>query len=309
MSPASPVTVRVPASTSNCGSGFDSLGLALRLYNRITLRPAPAGIAGARPEDERGQDMAEAAAAAFAGATGRGPAGFTYQVDGDVPAARGLGSSVTLLAGVLAGLNAWAGEPLSRHGLVALVTELEGHPDNASAGVLGGFCAARCEPGGKYVDAVRVAVPDRIRFVVVSPACEVATKESRGALPAHLPYFDAVRSVNSAVYLTAIFATGEFAKLRGAVADFLHEPYRLPKIPGGRAALEAGIGAGALTGWLSGSGSSVLCVAEQPQADAVAVAMAAAFTAAGVPSDARVLAADNEGLQVHVGERVALGAD
>jgi homoserine kinase len=303
MSPASPVTVRVPASTSNCGSGFDSLGLALRLYNRVTLTPANGGgPSGERPADGRAQEMVEEAVEAFGRATGGAPKPFLYRIDGDVPPARGLGSSVTVLAGVLAGLNAWAGEPLSRHDLVGIVTAMEGHPDNASAGVLGGFCAARCEPGtGRYLDVVRVPVADALVFVVVSPVTEIATKDSRGALPAQLPFFDAVKSVNSAAYLTAAFVAGEYAKLRGAVEDFLHEPYRLPKIPGARAAIEAGTAAGALTGWLSGSGSSVLCVAEQPVAERVAQAMQAAFSAVGVPSQARHLRADNDGLQVTAG--------
>jgi homoserine kinase len=299
MSPASSVTVRVPASTSNCGSGFDSLGLALRLHNRVTLtRRGDDAIHAERPEDGRAAAMVEEAVQAFRTAVPGPTTGFSYRIDGEVPAARGLGSSVTVLAGVVAGLNAFAGSPLSRHDLVGLVTALEGHPDNASAGVLGGFCAARCDAAGRYVDTVRVAVPDHVVAVVVSPAHEIATKESRGALPAVLPFFDAVKSVNSAVYLTAAFATGDFAKLRGAVQDYFHEPYRLPKIPGARAAIEAGIAAGALTGWLSGSGSSVLCLCERAQAEAAAGAMAAAFAAAGIATQTRQLVADNDGLQV-----------
>ena len=300
MSPASSVTVRVPASTSNCGSGFDSLGLALRLHNRVTLtRSEDDAFTPARPEDERAHQMVAEAAQAFQTVANTTRVGFMYRIDGDVPVARGLGSSVTILAGVAAGLNALAGAELTPHDMVGLVTALEGHPDNASAGILGGFCAARCDADtGRYVDAVRVAVPETIRFVVVSPVREIATKESRGALPARLPFFDAVKSVNSAVYLTAAFVTGDFDKLRGSVRDFFHEPYRLPNIPGARAAIDAGIEAGALTGWLSGSGSSVLCVCPAAESAAAAAAMQAAFTAVDVCSDARILLADNDGLQV-----------
>lgn len=296
----SSITVRVPGSTSNCGAGFDTLGLALSLYNRITLaRAAGAAAAAVRAADREGQAMVEAAAARFFAAAGLAPFGFTYRIDGDVPPARGLGSSVTLLAGVVAGLNALAGAGLTPHAVTALVTDLEGHPDNAAAGVLGGFCVARCDPAtGAYLDTVRIPVPPEVAFVVVSPAVAVLTKESRGALPATVPYFDAVRSINSAAYLTAAFVAGDFAKLRHAGGDFMHEPYRLPRIPGGRPAIEAGVAAGALTGWLSGSGSSVLCVAEAAAAPAVAAAMTAAFARAGVPAESRVLRADNDGLQV-----------
>lgn len=294
------VTVRVPASTSNCGAGFDTLGLAFRLYNRVTLVRAPAGGAQpARPEDERAQAMVDAAAAAFFKATGAGTFGFSYRIEGDVPPARGLGSSVTVRAGIVAGLDALAGTKLARSHIVAIVTALEGHPDNATASVLGGFCVPRTSPAdGAYIDTVRFDVPDELAFVVVSPTAEITTKESRGALPAQLPYFDAVRSINSAAYLVAVFATRDYVRLRHAVADFMHEPYRLPKIPGAQAALAAGVATGALTGWLSGSGSSVLCVCEAGQAETVLQAMRAPFKASGLACEGSVLFADNNGLRV-----------
>ena len=242
----------------------------------------------------------EAAAAAFFQKTGRAPFGFSYRIAGDVPAARGLGSSATVRAGLLAGLNVLAGTELSTRQIVELVTALEGHPDNAVASVLGGFCVSRTSPvNGAYLDCVRITVPEELAFVVVSPHEAVLTKESRGALPRTLPFSDAVKSINAASFLVAVLATREFKKLRHAVADFIHEPYRLPVIRGGRLAIDAGIAAGALTGWLSGSGSSVLCVCEEPAAAAVRRAMEAALKDAGVGCDGSwSLAADNDGLAV-----------
>ncbi len=294
------VTVRVPASTSNCGAGFDTLGLAFRLYNHVTLtratgrEPAPA-----RPEDARATDMVAAAATAFFKAVNRTPFGFNYQIKGDVPPARGLGSSVTVRAGIVAGLDALAGTGLPRSRMVGLVTALEGHPDNAAAGVLGGFCVPRTNPqDGAYVDCVRFEVPEDLAFVTASPPVEILTGESRGTLPAKLPYFDAVRSINSAAYLVAVFASGDYDRLRHACSDFMHEPYRLPRIPGAQAALAAGVQAGALTGWLSGSGSSVLCVCRREQAETVLGGMRAAFAAVGLQGEGNILQADNEGLRL-----------
>lgn len=292
------VTVRVPASTSNCGAGFDTLGIAFNVYNHVTLtRAAGAAAQPARPEDGRAQAMVDEAAAAFFHAANRTPFGFTYRIAGDVPPARGLGSSVTVRAGVVAGLDALAGTGFDRPHLVRIVNALEGHPDNAAAGILGGFCVPRTNPAdGAYVDTVRFAVPADLVFVAASPVIEIMTKESRGVLPAKLPFFDAVRSINSAAYLVAVFATRDYDRLRHAVADFMHEPYRLPKIPGAAGALAAGIGAGALTGWLSGSGSSVLCVARAGQAETVLGAMQASFRAGDLPCDGRIMLADNTGL-------------
>jgi homoserine kinase len=181
--------------------------------------------------------------------------------------------------------------------LVGIATAIEGHPDNAAAGILGGFCVARCDPTtGVYVDTVRVELPGDLVFVATSPDVEMLTKESRGVLPTTLPYFDAVKSINSAAYLVAALVSGNYERLRHSVSDFMHEPYRLPRIPGGRAAIEAGVAAGAYTGWLSGSGSTVLCVATPSTADSVAAAMQAAFASAGLTSTSRVLSADNNGL-------------
>jgi homoserine kinase len=294
------VVVRVPASTSNCGAGFDTLGLALSLYNRITVARAP-GIDPVpdRHGDSRAQAMVLEAATSFSRATGRPSGGFRYRIDGDVPPARGLGSSVTVAAGVIAGLDALHATRLSRHRLVTLVSEIEGHPDNAGASILGGFCVSRTNPGtGAYVDSQRFEVPAHVAFVVASPPVEFATKESRGALPSMLPFFDAVRSINGTAYLVAAFASGDFARLSHVAGDFVHEPYRLPQIPGGSDAIAAGVEAGAWTGWLSGSGSSVLCVCERAKAELVSKAMTSAFSRAGMPSDCRILSADNEGLVV-----------
>ncbi|CAM2793996.1 homoserine kinase [Rariglobus hedericola] len=296
----STVTVRVPGSTSNCGAGFDTLGLALQIYNQVTLTrvdgDAPRPVTAA---DGRAQAMVETSAAAFFAAARIRPFGFSYQITGDVPPARGLGSSVTVIGGVLGGLNALSGVSLSGHQLVAIATAIEGHPDNAAAGILGGFCVARCDATtGAYVDTVRVELPEELAFVATSPDVEMLTKESRGVLPATLPYFDAVKSINSTAYLVAAMVSGEYERLRHSVTDYMHEPYRLPRIPGGRSAITAGVAAGAYTGWLSGSGSTVLCVAPKSVAGEVARAMQAAFTEAGLTSTARVLSADNTGLTV-----------
>ena len=210
---------------------------------------------------------------------------------------RGLGSSVTLRAGVVAALNELSGAKLTRDDLCSLVTQLEGHPDNATPAVIGGFCVARCDPHtGELLGVLRKPIGSDLIFVVVSPDQELETKKARGILPKELPYFDAIKSVNSAAYVVAAMLSGEYDRLRDAVCDFLHEPYRLPLIPGAKSAIEAGVAAGALTGWLSGSGSSVLCVARPKVASKVGRAMAAAFAAHKLASTTHLLRADNKGL-------------
>jgi homoserine kinase len=294
--------VRVPGSTSNCGAGFDTLGLGLQIYNTVTLRVVSSGEDGPQPlrqSDARAAEMVARVCHEFEAGGHAVPARFTYQIDGDVPVSRGLGSSITVLAGTLGGLNAAAGSPLSDLEQVKILTRIEGHPDNATASFWGGFCVSRCGASvADFVDLVRIEIPDSLKFVVVSPSTEIATHGSRQVLPTQISHGDAVRSVNSAAFLTAAITSGNFAKLRGAVEDFLHEPYRLPDITGAAAAIKAGTRAGALTGWLSGSGSSVLCVAEPHYAEAAGLAMQQAFADAGTDAAIHILAADNQGIVV-----------
>jgi len=188
----------------------------------------------------RAQAMVAGAAELFFTRTA-GPAfGFSFQIDGDVPPARGLGSSVTVRAGVHPpGWPALAGAPMNRHDIIALVTELEGHPDNASAGVLGGSVSrAAIRSPGAYVRHGAVEVPAELAFVVVSPQIEILRRVARDA-PGDAAVFDAVRSIQRDLPRGGARAR-DYAKLRHAVRDYMHEPYRLR---GSRApqAIDAGV--------------------------------------------------------------------
>ncbi len=297
------VHVRVPASTSNCGPGFDTLGIALSLYNHLALTPGLDGevrYAGDLPDfHPSALQMVRAAADAFFNLTGKSPFGFAFDITGEVPRARGLGSSVTLRAGVLAGLNEVTGRALDRKDLVSLVSELEGHPDNAAAAILGGFCVARtCPDTGRFLDALRFDVRPSLAFAVVSPEKEVLTATSRTSLPASLPFFDVVKSLNSLAYIVSVFALGDYERLRHGVTDFLHQPTRVAGIRGAREAIAAGLDAGAYSGWLSGSGSSVLCVGPVECAESVGAAMSRAFAESDCESRIYLLKAENEGLRM-----------
>jgi len=294
------VRVRMPASTSNCGPGFDTLGIAFALYNTVEVERMPdARIVSASGPACQALAMVEEAAACFFRTARTGAIGFRYKFAGDVPPSRGLGSSVTVRAGIVAALNALSGAGLTSFQIAAIVSELEGHPDNATAGVLGGLCVGRsASDDGRLLDVVRFEVPDSLAFVVASPELEVKTNDSRAVLPSRIPFADAVRSVNGASFFVAAFASGDYEKLRNGFDDFLHEPHRLPKIPGAQDALAAGRNAGALGAWLSGSGSSVACLAWRRDAAGVSAAMSASLARSGVAHTMRVLAADNQGIVV-----------
>lgn len=277
------VRVRVPATTANLGPGFDCLGIALRIYNWITVQ---------REASTPSDGMVEAACAAFFKRSTTRPFPVRCKISGEVPRARGLGSSVTVRLGVLHGLNELAGSPLSREEIFELCAKLEGHPDNAAPAAFGGFTIA-CA-GGAFQ---RYRVDRELEFALLIPDFEVSTSEARGVLPKSVPFADAVFSVSNACAIAGAFASRDYEKLVGCFDDRLHQPFRQRLVPFLAPVIEAGRTAGALGGWLSGSGSTVACVA-LGSAERVAEAMLAASQLPG----ARVVTtrADNTGVRIFI---------
>jgi len=278
----STVRVRVPATSANLGPGFDALGVALQLANVVTVRR----LAVTSSHDA----MAAEAGAAFFKAARQRAFAFGWEIDGDVPRSRGLGSSVTVRLGLLHGLNRLAGAPLDNERLYRLCAELEGHPDNAAPAAFGGFTVAR--PDGSY-QRFRVA-PTR-RCSLLTPDFEVRTADARRVLPKQIPCPDAVHSAGNAAAVAAAFASRNYAALRDCFADDLHQPYRTSLVPGLDKIIAAGVKAGAVGGWLSGSGSTIAClVLDDAEPVATAMKRASGFKTAVTA----VAAPDNRGVVV-----------
>lgn len=236
------VTVRIPASTSNLGPGFDCLGVALRIYNEVTVRHS---------KRRRASAMIEQAADAFFARAEMASIPFSVAIRGDVPVSRGLGSSVTVRLGVMHGLNHLLGRPLEREEIFGLCAELEGHPDNAAPAEFGGFNVIR------GMQRQRFNVSAKLKFVLVIPDFEVSTEKARALLPNKINRRSAVESCGNACAITAAFASGEFGNLRGAFADGLHQPFRKPLVPFFDEVVRRAEEAGALGAFLSGSGSTI----------------------------------------------------
>lgn len=294
------VLVQIPASTSNCGPGFDCLSIALSLYNfvRLTVREDDV-IAPVGQGNSGTQEMVEEAALSFAQAAGWNLPGFDYEIWGDVPITRGLGSSSTVRAGVVGGLNFLSGNKLDLEASIRLVTKLDNSPDNACAAFSGGFCIAKTDPKTfAYQNHIRIELPETLAFATVAPGYKVRTDDSRRVLPEHLPFKDVVSSTNSLAYLVGVFASGEFERLRGAVHDSIHQPYRELLNPFGHESIEAGCNSGAYAGWLSGSGSTVVCPCPPQNVGAVLDAMQNAYQVNGIQSRAYRLHTDNAGIRI-----------
>lgn len=272
------VTVRVPASTSNLGPGFDCLGVALRLYNDVTVK---------RGRATRLDPMIRQAGAHFFAAAGVKRFPFSCVIGGHVPTSRGLGSSVTVRLGVMHALDTLAGGPLGREKIFTLCSELEGHPDNAAPASFGGFNIVRA------TSRQRFPVSAALKFILLIPDFEVSTTKARALLPTRISRAGAVESSGNAAAIAAAFASGHYRHLHGTFADHLHQPFRKRLVPCFDKAIAAAEKAGALGGFLSGSGSTIAALTLQ-SASEIAAAMQK------VAPNARVIVttADNRGARV-----------
>jgi homoserine kinase len=240
------VTIRVPATTANLGPGYDCLGVALQIYNYVSVT---------RAESVKVHAMAAAAAEEIFARGGVAPFPFSWKITGDVPQSRGLGSSVTVRLGLLHGLNALSGAALDAEALFEICARLEGHPDNAAPAAFGGFTVARAG-----AETLRCEVLETLRFVLLIPDFEISTPAARAVLPGTLDRPGAVESCGNACRITAAFFERRYDLLRGSFADHLHQPFRERLIPFLGKVIAAGESAGALGGFLSGSGSTICCL-------------------------------------------------
>ena len=275
------VTVRVPASVSNLGPGFDCLGVAVRLYNFVRVERTVGTNRMAKVFDE--------AARRFFKRSRIRPFGFACAVRENLPRSRGLGSSATVRLGILHGLNALSNDRLDRDALFHLCAELEGHPDNAAPASFGGFTVARSEV------VQRFDVSSRLKFVLLIPEHEVMTAEARRILPGNIKRVNAVKSCGDACAITAAFVSRNYRLLHGNFADQLHQPFRAKLIPYLGRVIKAAENAGALGAFLSGSGSTICAVAlDKPEA--VRRAMTRAISR--MPARSVVVSADNHGVRL-----------
>ena len=290
------VTVRVPASTSNLGPGYDCLGVALRLHNSITVaRGKMVGSSHLR--------IVSDAAERFFKRTRRRTFSFSCSIVERVPRCRGLGSSATVRLGVLLALNRLSGDPLDRVNLFGLCAELEGHPDNAAPASFGGFTVvgssrranSQQQSGKGGVSTIqRFDVAPGLYFVLLVPEFEIETSKARRVLPKEISHVAAIQNSANACAITAAFGSQDYEKMRGAFSDNLHQPFRTKLIPFLPRVIAAAEGAGALGAFLSGSGSVIAAVTlEAPEKIATAMARAAA-----APADTIITRADNRGAQI-----------
>lgn len=277
--------VRVPASTSNLGAGFDCLGLALDLWLEAGLADGdgPNRYSGTLDGFDPADDLVREIVGQLRDRH--------LEVHSEIPVGRGLGSSAAAIVAGIAIRRLCDGQPIDRDAIFRETVEREGHPDNAGPAVFGGLVlsAHRPEP---------VPVSDALGIALAVPESAVDTKEARAMLPADFPREIAILQASSAASLVLGLTSGNGALVGFGMDDHIAAPFRKQLIPGFDAAVEAGRTAGAFGVTISGSGSALVAIAERGRTEAVAAAMAAAFTKHGNPARALAPAVSGKGLQV-----------
>jgi homoserine kinase len=285
-------SIVVPGSISNLGPGFDALSVAVQLYLRVKilaiLPDLPDTIetefVGGAPG---GENRIEAAFRHARARIGTPTPGIRLRVDSDIPTRAGLGSSG---AATIAGLRLY--EMLTSDqdpaDLLALASDVEGHPDNAAAALLGGLTVS-CQRDDRRVTSRVWRWPSAVRFVVATPEAALETAHARRALPSDVPMRDAIFNLQRALLLVHALQHQQFGDLREALRDRWHQPARAPLVPGLLESLA--IDHPAVLGvCLSGAGPSIVALTTSDAADVQGL-LADIYHRLGMPHTIRVLAA------------------
>ncbi|MBQ2615127.1 MAG: homoserine kinase [Clostridia bacterium] len=296
------VKVRVPATSANMGSGFDSLGVALNLYNYVTAEETGNTIqidildetSKFLAKDER--NLVYRSMQTVFDRVGYHPKGLHLTLENNIMVTRGLGSSS---AGIVSGLlaaNVMTGETLSKDELLVMAAEIEGHGDNVTPAIFGGFTV-----NVKRKDKVhytRVAVQDELRFAAFVPDFYLQTKKARNVLPKMVSMRDAVYNTGRSALLATSIMSGNYENLRVAVEDKLHQRYRKRLIPDMEDLFRVCYEKNALGVYLSGAGPTVVAMVYQKDEEVFKQEMTQFLSSSMRHWKLHMLRADNQGAVV-----------
>ena len=299
------ITIRVPATSANLGPGFDSLGLALDLWNETIITLAIEYTVQVRGEGAEKLSLGKnnliiQSAQKLADCVGKHLPPFHVDCVNQIPLSSGLGSSAAAKLTGLLGANTLLGKPLTHDEILNLGTEMEGHSDNVAPAMLGGLVVSTMEDRNVVAHKiVGVENAPPLHITVVLPEFHLPTPESRRALPQQVPLKDAVHNISRTVLVAEAFRNGDVELLGKAMSDTLHQPHRLPLIPGAQAAMDAAKGAGAPAVALSGAGPGVIAFSSK-QDPAIGEAMKRAFEERGLQARIFQLKMSNHGAEVQI---------
>jgi len=296
------IRVKIPASTTNLGPGFDCLGLALKLYNVVEIEEIKEDkviieIEGEGkdeiPRDEK--NIIFSAIKLVFDKAGEKFSRVRIRETNYIPLGKGLGSSAaTRLGGIVCASN-FLRINLSQEEILNLATQIEGHPDNAAASLFGGLVMVIPEKGDLHW--IKINIFHKFKVVIALPEIKVSTEKAREILPQNFSLEDIVFNLSRMGALIYSLTKGKWEYLSLATEDKLHQPYREILIPGMKEAIESALKSGAKGAFLSGAGSGIVALIEDEKKK-IGESMQEAFLKEDIKSKIMTLEIDREGLKI-----------
>ncbi|MEA4816635.1 MAG: homoserine kinase [Lachnospiraceae bacterium] len=263
--------IRVPATSANMGSGFDSVGVAFKMYNHIWVEEIDEGLEiivkkkQELPVPLDKTNLIYKTISDFYKKRNLNLPGIRIIQEDNIPLTRGLGSSAACIVGGLMAGNALAKTNYTKDDIAQIAAKMEGHPDNSNPAIFGGMVVGALS--SEEMRYVSLDMPRFLTFAVMIPDFPVSTEKSRNVLPYTVYRKDAVYNSSRAALLVASMITGRIDNLKMAMSDKLHQPYRQPLVPGMEYILAAAECFGGKGGYLSGAGPTLVSVLDEKDVD------------------------------------------
>ena len=305
------VTVKVPATSANLGPGFDCLGLALPIYNEITVEETVMPGSGVEiniidetekydilsiPKDEN--NIVYKAIELLYNFIGQTASDMKITIKTNIPVTRGLGSSAAVIVGGLMAANELLGSPADDAVLLSIASEVEGHPDNVTPAMMGGFCVASLDEDGS-VSYSKILWPENWKLTVLIPDYELDTKIARSILPEFISIPDAAFNIRKASMLIDAVYRQDSELMKKCLKDKLHQPYRTELVKGFKELTELLENKDDILGCvISGAGPTILVISKNDGFEKVENEVKQIFADYNVNCDIRTLDIENEGSKV-----------
>ena len=305
------VSVKVPATSANLGPGFDCLGIALPIYNTVTIDETVLPGTGVEinilsqddnfddliidhiPRDEN--SIVYKAVELLYNSIGQTPSELKINIHTTIPVTRGLGSSAAVIVGALIAANHLLGEPADESALLSIATEIEGHPDNVTPAIVGGLVLSSQEDDGSILYR-KIEWPEDWALTICIPDIELATEISRSVLPDNVPMQDAIYNTKRMGMFIQAVNTSDAELMKAALSDKLHQPYRSKLVPWMDEINKSIKHDDDIFGCvLSGAGSAVLVISKQSAADKARAKVSEVMENLSVKAEIKTLKVENNG--------------
>ncbi len=260
------IKIRVPATTANMGPGFDCIGMALELYNYLSVVESEKPLAidvineGNLKIPRNEENLIYRSMCTFYDEIGKKIPNIKLVQEDFIPHTRGLGSSAACIVSGLVAANELSASQLSKDDLAQIAAKIEGHPDNSTPAIFGGLVVGAIEPTTLKLSYVKLDIPQNFSFAVMIPDFPLATEKARKVLPKEVPLSDAVFNASRAALLVASIFSGNINNLKIAFDDKLHQPYRKSIIPNMENIFNKAYELSANGVFLSGAGPTIISV-------------------------------------------------